>query len=78
MVTNHEKEQSPHGHRDLTPVVWAILVMGMSLAIVVILWLSFGRLGSSCSSNIQIKQQETLRPQYGLPTKPVITNPKIL
>jgi hypothetical protein len=30
MVTNHGKEQSPHGHRDLTPVVWAILVMGMS------------------------------------------------
>ena len=30
MVTNHEKEQSPHGHRDLTPVVRAILVMGMS------------------------------------------------
>jgi hypothetical protein len=37
MVTNHEKEQSNHGHRHLTSAVWAILVMRMSFAIVVIL-----------------------------------------
>jgi len=78
MVTNHEEEQTSQGHRRLTPVGLGIIIMGISIALVVILWLSIGHIGSSYSSNIMIKQQETLRPRYGLLPKRVITDPKIL
>jgi len=55
--------------RRLTVVGWCIIVMGISLALVVVLWLWIGHIGPSYSANLLIKQQEKLRPQFGLPLK---------
>jgi hypothetical protein len=68
-------------HRDqpsLVLVGWAILVMGLSLAAIAIVYIGFGHLGSAYSSKIMEQQQRRLRQQYGLPPKPIITDPKIL
>jgi hypothetical protein len=48
-------------------VAWSILVMGISLAIVIVLYLWFGYIGPSFSSSRQLEQQQELRAQYGLP-----------
>jgi hypothetical protein len=64
--------------RRLTVVGWCIIVMGISLALVVVLWLWIGHIGPSYSANLLIKQQEKLRPQFGLPPKIVVSDPRIL
>jgi len=50
-------------------VAWAILVMGISIVLVIVLWLSFGHIGPSYSAGILQTQQTILRKQYGLPTQ---------
>ena len=62
----------------MTVVGWCIIVMGISLDLVVTLWLWIGHIGASYSSDLLIKQQEKLRPQFGLPAKIVVSDPKIL
>ena len=52
--------------------------MGASLAVIYLLWASFGYIGPSFSSDILNKQQTQLRADYGLPEEPIITDPKIL
>jgi plastocyanin len=52
--------------------------MGISLAIVVILWAWIGHIGPTYSSDTLNHQQAVLRQVYGLAPKPVITDPKIL
>ncbi len=55
---------SPH----MKAVAWSILVMGVSLAIVIILYVWFGWMsGSNFSDGIMRQQQAQLREQYGLP-----------
>ena len=54
------------------------IVMGLSLAVIYLLWASFGHIGPSFSSDMVNKQQSTLRADYGLPKQPVITDPAIL
>ena len=54
------------------------IVMGLSLAVIYLLWASFGYIGPSFSENILNTQQSTLRADYGLPKQPVITDPAIL
>ena len=78
MCAHHEKQQEPHGYGNLTVVALTILVMGLSLAAVILLWVWFGHIGPSFSSETLAQQQKTLRQQYGLPYKPVITDPGIL
>jgi hypothetical protein len=78
---SHDKEQHKEeaGYQNhLIPVAWAILVMGLSLAAVILLYVWFGHIGSTYSSDTLQKQQQELRQQYGLPYKPVITDPKML
>jgi hypothetical protein len=48
-------------HRRITVVGWSIIVMGITLVLVVVLWLTIGHIGPSYSSNLLIKQQEKLR-----------------
>ena len=48
-------------------VAVGILVMGISLAIVIILYISFGHIGPTFSSKRMLDQQTELRQQYGLP-----------
>jgi hypothetical protein len=52
--------------------------MGVSLAIIVILWPFIGYIGSSYSAEKLIEQQLTLRDQYGLSPRPVIIDPNEL
>lgn len=66
------QEKSPGGYH-LTTVAAAILVMGISLAIVFLLWMWFGYIGPKFSDEVMLDQQETLREQYGLPPLEQIT-----
>jgi hypothetical protein len=78
MCAHHDKDQESKGYQNLTTVAWAILVMGLSLAVVILLWVWFGHIGPSFSDQTLAKQQQSLREQYHLPYKPIITDPKIL
>jgi hypothetical protein len=57
----------------MTGVAWTILIMGVSLAIVIVLWGWFGYIGPKFSDSVMREQQKTLREQYGLPPAPDIT-----
>jgi hypothetical protein len=78
MCAHHEKEQEPSGYNNLSVVALTILVMGLSLAAVILLWIWFGHVGPSFSSGTLAQQQKTLREHYGLPYKPIITDPTVL
>ena len=61
---------SPH----MRTVAWSILVMGVSLAVVIVLYVGFGwEAGSNFSDRVMKGQQEELREQYGLPPAEEIT-----
>jgi hypothetical protein len=76
---NKEQHKEEAGYQNnLIPVAWAILVMGLSLAAVILLYVWIGHIGPSFSSDVLQKQQQKLRQQYGLPYKPVITDSKML
>lgn len=60
---------SPH----MKTVALSILVMGVSLAIVIVLWAWFGWIGPTFSDDVMRDQQETLREQYGFEPLPEIT-----
>jgi plastocyanin len=62
----------------LGTVGWSILVMGISLATVIILWVWIGHIGPTYSSDTLTQQQKILRQHFGLPPQPVITDPKLL
>lgn len=57
----------------MTGVAWSILVMGISLAIIFLLWAWFGYIGPTFSDEVLIDQQTTLREQYGFEPLPEIT-----
>jgi hypothetical protein len=78
MCANHEKERGSHEYHNLTPVAWSILVMGLSIAAVILLWIWFGHIGPSFSSDTLAEQQRILREQYNLPHEQIITDPKVL
>lgn len=60
---------SPH----MKTVAWSILVMGVSLAVVIVLWAWFGWIGPNFSDEVMRNQQEELREQYGFEPLPEIT-----
>ena len=72
---------SPHSHNEegkgysahMRGVALGILVMGISLAIIIILYIEFGYRGSAFSTQIMQEQQESLRKQYGLPSLPQLS-----
>jgi hypothetical protein len=78
MCAHHEKQESQESYQNLIPVAWAILVMGLSLAAVIILYVWFGHIGSTFSADTLQRQQQALRQQYGLSYRPIITEPKML
>jgi plastocyanin len=77
MCAHHEKE-AQGGYGNLTGVAWAILVMGLSLAAVIILWVWFGHVGSTFSEDVLANQQRILREHFGLPIQETIDDPEIL
>jgi len=69
----HDDEQKPNYH--LTGAAAALLVMGVSLAVIIVLYVSFGHIGSSFSNGVLQRQQASLRSQFGLPPEPTV-NPQ--
>lgn len=57
---------------NMKKVALSILVMGISLALVIILYVSFGYIGPTFSSNRMLQQQNELSKQYGLKPPPII------
>jgi plastocyanin len=78
MCAHHEKEGQGHGYNNLTGVAWSILVMGLSLAAVIILWAWFGYIGPTFSEDILANQQRTLRENFGLPVEETSDDPAVL
>lgn len=66
-------QEKSHGGYHLTTVAAAILVMGISLAIIFLLWMWFGYIGPKFSDEVMLEQQASLREQYGLPPLEEIT-----
>lgn len=52
--------------------------MGISLAIVIVLYVWFGHIGPSFSEDVLIQQQTDLRERFHLPPQEVITDPEVL
>lgn len=77
MCAHHEKEDHG-GYGNLTGVAWSILVMGLSLAAVIILWVWFGYIGPTFSEDVLANQQAILREHFGLPALETSDNPEIL
>jgi hypothetical protein len=71
-VSSHKDDHKQSGYR-LTGVAWSILVMGVSLAAIVIIYISFGYIGPSFSTGVMEQQQEELRERYGLPSLPPVS-----
>jgi plastocyanin len=67
-MSSHSHDEGSKGYSPhIRGVALGILVMGISLAIIIMLWISFGYLGPSFSTEVMEQQQERLHEQYGLP-----------
>lgn len=78
MSSHDDKVQTPGGYSNMNGVAWSILVMGLSLAIIIVAYVVFGHIGPSFSSERINVQQAELRKEYGLPAQEVIRNQSIL
>ena len=76
MCANQEKGSSYTPH--IRGAALSILVMGISLLAIIIAYVIFGHLGPKFSENLMQGQQATLRKEYNLPPKPIITNDTLL
>jgi hypothetical protein len=74
-AAHHEKEQGSRENHNLVTVGWSILVMGLSLAAVIILWMWFGHIGPTFSEDVLAEQQRMLREMYDLPAQRVTEDP---
>ena len=63
---SHNEESSGYSPH-MRGVALGILVMGVSLAALIILWAAFGYIGPNFSTQVMEEQQEWLHEQYGLP-----------
>jgi hypothetical protein len=70
MCAHHEKAE---GGYHMKAVAACILVMGISLAVIVMLWIWFGHIGPNFSSDVLHNQQVQLRKQYGFAPLPEIS-----
>jgi plastocyanin len=69
---SHDEESkgySPH----MRGVALGILVMGVSLAAIIVLWATIGYIGPNFSTQVMERQQELLHEQYGLPPVPQLS-----
>src|SRR5919107_6295230 len=78
MSQDDDKPKKIPIYKKVGPLGFYVIVMGVALAVIYLLWASFGYIGPSFSADILNKQQTQLRADYGLPEKAVITDPKIL
>jgi hypothetical protein len=66
-MPDRDAGQDSYG-KDMKTVAITILVMGVSIAIVIVMYLTFGHIGPSFSSSVMSTQQASLRKQYDLPS----------
>jgi hypothetical protein len=78
MCAHHDDDDKTSGYGNLTTVAWALLVMGLSLAGVIVIWVWFGHIGPSYSEDILAHQQRMLRNQFHLPPAQIVEDPKLL
>jgi hypothetical protein len=78
LMSGHHDKNSSIGYGNLVPVAWSILVMGISLALVIVLYVWVGYIGPSFSEDVLMEQQTELREQFGLPPEEVITEQEVL
>ena len=78
MSAHDDKIHSTGGYFHMRGVALSILVMGLSLAVVIIAYVMFGHIGPSFSAERINVQQAELRDEYGLPKQEVIKNQSIL
>jgi plastocyanin len=72
---------SPHSHNEegkgysphMRGVALGILVMGVSLAVIIMLWATIGYIGPDFSTQVMERQQDWLHEQYGLPPLPELS-----
>lgn len=64
----HKGGYSPH----MKTVGWAILIMGVSLVLVIVIWMGIGT-DPNYSAKVMQEQQADLREQYGLPAQETST-----
>jgi hypothetical protein len=72
---SHEKKGDDSSYsKSMKTVAAAILVMGLSLAIIILTYLWFGHAGPSFSAGVQQDQEDALREQYGLEPRERLTS----
>jgi hypothetical protein len=78
MSSHDDKIQSGGGYFHMKGVAWSILVMGLSLAVIIIAYVVYGHIGPSFSAERINEQQAELRKEYGLPAHEVTRNQSVL
>lgn len=78
MSAHDERVHSGSGYFHMKGVALSILLMGLSLAGIIIAYIIFGHIGPSFSAERINEQQAELRKEYGLPEQEVIRNQTIL
>ena len=78
MSAHDDKIHSTGGYFHMKGAALSILVMGLSLAVIIIAYVMFGHIGPSFSAERINVQQAELRDEYGLPKHEVIKNQSIL
>jgi hypothetical protein len=78
MSQGDDKPKNTNIFKKIGPLGFYSIIIGISLLVIYLLWASFGYIGPTFSSDLLNKQQTQLRADYGLPPKPIITDPTIL
>ena len=78
MSNGDDRPKIAHKLRRMGTLGICLIVIGISLVAIYVLWASFGYIGPSFSEKLVTTQQSALREEYGLPAKPVITDPTVL
>jgi plastocyanin len=74
MSSSHSHEEESKGYSPhMRGVALGILVMGVSLAAIIVLWATIGYQGPDFSTQVMERQQEWLHEQYGLPPLPELS-----
>ena len=67
-MSSHSHDEGSKGYSPhMKGVALGILVMGISLAVIMILWATIGYIGPDFSTQVMEQQQEWLHERYGLP-----------
>jgi hypothetical protein len=78
MSSHDDKIHSGAGYFHMKGVAWSILVMGISIAGIIVAYVVFGHIGPSFSAERINTQQAELRKEFHLPVQEVIRNESVL